>query len=97
MAKKAVKCAFCEFLVNGWCMKVTDSPDPMLERECEHFSAITNFQCVGNLDQQQLAEFLCSLINSEGCYSLCPGRHLCRENRGKANGLYEWLGRPVER
>ena len=32
-----MKCKDCACYKNEWCPMVTDSPDPDMERECEHF------------------------------------------------------------
>ena len=36
MAKNVV-CKKCKNLVNDWCEKVIDSPDPDMQRYCQHF------------------------------------------------------------
>lgn len=39
---KNVVCKKCNNLVNGWCEKVIDSPDPDMQRDCQHFCEKTN-------------------------------------------------------
>ena len=39
---KNVVCKKCNNLVNDWCEKVIDSPDPDMQRDCQHFCEKTN-------------------------------------------------------
>ena len=39
---KNVVCKKCNNLVNDWCEKVIDSPDPDMQRDCQHFCEKTS-------------------------------------------------------
>ena len=54
MAKNVV-CKKCNNLVNDWCEKVIDSPDPDMQRDCQHFREKTNanrFRDMSDKEQQ---------------------------------------------
>lgn len=41
MAKDVV-CKKCKNLVNDWCEKIIDSPDPDIARDCRHFEELAD-------------------------------------------------------
>ena len=47
---KNVVCKKCNNLVNDWCEKVIDSPDPDMQRDCQHFCEKTNGVTIQELD-----------------------------------------------
>ena len=50
-----VVCKKCNNLVNDWCEKVIDSPDPDMQRDCQHFREKTNanrFRDMSDKEQQ---------------------------------------------
>ena len=52
---KNVVCKKCKNLVNDWCEKVIDSPDPDMQRDCQHFREKTNanrFRDMSDKEQQ---------------------------------------------
>ena len=52
---KNVVCKKCNNLVNDWCEKVIDSPDPDMQRDCQHFREKTNanrFRDMSDKEQQ---------------------------------------------
>ena len=55
MAKNVV-CKKCNNLVNDWCEKVIDSPDPDMQRDCQHFCEKTNAQKIRAMSDEELAE-----------------------------------------
>ena len=57
MAKNVV-CKKCNNLVNGWCEKVIDSPDPDMQRDCQHFREKTNADRIRSMSDEELANFL---------------------------------------
>ena len=61
--KKYVVCKKCNNLVNGWCEKVIDSPDPDMQRYCQYFCEKTNADCIRSMDDEELAEFLIDLAD----------------------------------
>ena len=62
MAKNVV-CKKCNNLVTGWCEKVIDSPDPDMQRDCQHFCEKTNADRVRAMSDDELAEFLIDLAD----------------------------------
>ena len=57
MAKNVV-CKKCNNLVNDWCEKVIDSPDPDMQRDCQHFCEKTNAQKIRAMSDEELADVL---------------------------------------
>ena len=55
MAKNVV-CKNCNNLVNDWCEKVIDSPDPDMQRDCQHFCEKTNADRIRAMNDDELAE-----------------------------------------
>ena len=62
MAKNVV-CKKCNNLVNDWCEKVIDSPDPDMQRDCQYFCEKTNADCIRAMRDEELAEFLIDLAD----------------------------------
>ena len=55
---KNVVCKKCNNLVNDWCEKVIDSPDPDMKRDCQHFCEKTNADRIRSMTDEELADFL---------------------------------------
>ena len=55
---KNVVCKKCNNLVNDWCEKVIDSPDPDMKRDCQHFCEKTNAQKIRAMSDEELADML---------------------------------------
>lgn len=55
---KNVVCKKCNNLVNDWCEKVIDSPDPDMQRDCKHFRENTNAQKIRAMSDEELADML---------------------------------------
>ena len=53
---KNVVCKKCNNLVNDWCEKVIDSPDPDMQRDCKHFREKTNADRIRSMTDEELAE-----------------------------------------
>ena len=60
---KNVVCKKCNNLVNDWCEKVIDSPDPDMQRDCRYFCEKTNADLIRYMDDEELAEFLIDLAD----------------------------------
>lgn len=56
--EKNVVCKKCNNLVNDWCKKVIDSPDPDMQRDCKHFREKTNAQKIRAMSDEELADML---------------------------------------
>lgn len=55
---KNVVCKKCNNLVNDWCEKVIDSPDPDMQRDCQHFREKTNADRIRSMSDEELADIL---------------------------------------
>lgn len=55
---KNVVCKKCNNLVNGWCEKVIDSPDPDMQRDCQYFCEKTNADRIRDMSDEELAVLL---------------------------------------
>ena len=55
---KNVVCKKCNNLVNDWCEKVIDSPDPDMKRDCQYFCEKTNAQKIRAMSDEELADML---------------------------------------
>ena len=101
MAKNVV-CKKCNNLVNDWCEKVIDSPDPDIQRDCPHFREKTNADRIRAMSDEELATHL---------HDIGWDCHLCAEHgrldnepllRGEkcddkcVEHCLEWLQQPAE-
>ena len=97
-----VVCKKCNNLVNGWCEKVIDSPDPDMQRDCQHFCEKTNADRIRAMSDEELATHL---------HDIGWDCHLCAEHgrldnepllRGEkcdekcVEHCLEWLQQPAE-
>ena len=62
---KNVVCKKCNNLVNGWCEKVIDSPDPDMQRDCQHFCEKTNADRIRAMSDEELALWICGVYDIE--------------------------------
>ena len=79
---KNVVCKKCNNLVNGWCEKVIDSPDPDMQRDCQYFCEKTNADRIRSMSDEELAMLLYE-IGYDGGW-------------GALEGTLEWLQQPAE-
>ena len=99
---KNVVCKKCNNLVNDWCEKVIDSPDPDMQRDCQHFREKTNADRIRSMSDEELATHL---------HDIGWDCHLCAEHgrldnepllRGEkcdekcVEHCLEWLQMPAE-
>ena len=99
---KNVVCKKCNNLVNDWCEKVIDSPDPDMQRDCQHFCEKTNADRIRAMSDEELATHL---------HDIGWDCHLCAEHgrldnepllRGEkcdekcVEHCLEWLQQPAE-
>ena len=61
---KNVVCKKCNNLVNDWCEKVIDSPDPDMQRDCQHFCEKTNAQKIRSMSDDELNELFYDIYNA---------------------------------
>lgn len=92
---KNVVCKKCNNLVNDWCEKVIDSPDPDMQRDCQYFCEKTNADLIRAMNDEELAEFIDRCEMSDIGYAktfcdLCNGQYECDQCR------LDWLRKPAE-
>ena len=90
---KNVVCKKCNNLVNDWCEKVIDSPDPDMQRDCQHFCEKTNAQKIRSMSDDELNELFHDIYNAgvEDAVEYEWGR---RTN--SFEWTIEWLQQPAE-
>lgn len=54
---------------------------------------MTNADRIRSMNDEELAEWMCSLMTAECCDQRCPARDIC--NLGD-NGLVKWMKQPAE-
>ena len=79
---KNVVCKKCNNLVNDWCEKVIDSPDPDMQRDCQHFCEKTNADRIRAMSDEELASWMAEC-------------NAYREN-AEASQWLPWLQQPAE-
>ena len=73
MAKNVV-CKKCNNLVNDWCEKVIDSPDPDMQRDCQYFWEKTNADRIRAMSDEELAELIRSMVDGSNSHNVaCYG------------------------
>ena len=71
---KNVVCKKCNNLVNGWCEKVIDSPDPDMQRDCQHFCEKTNADRIRAMSDEKMAEFIQNMVDGSNNHNVaCYG------------------------
>ena len=97
---KNVVCKKCNNLVNDWCEKVIDSPDPDMQRDCQHFREKTNAQKIRSMSDEELAGLIRVIYMSEECplgTLECETCFLKEACAGICCGKeIEWLQKPAE-
>ena len=97
---KNVVCKKCNNLVNDWCEKVIDSPDPDIQRDCPHFREKTNADRIRSMSDEELVVFLdkfssrCVVCAEYEANESCPiykEGYYCRPK-----DIMEWLRQPSE-
>ena len=86
---KNVVCKKCNNLVNGWCEKVIDSPDPDMQRDCQHFREKTNADHIRSMSDEEMAE---TFIKGD-CIG-CPILYECDPYGDCKPQILNWLKQP---
>ena len=86
-----VVCKKCNNLVNGWCKKVIDSPDPDMQRDCQHFREKTNADHIRSMSDEEMAE---TFIKGD-CVG-CPILYECDPYGDCKPQILNWLQQPFE-
>lgn len=85
----------CKFEHDGYCCNC-GSPQYMCKCKpniCGSVVPITNADRIRVMSDEELAEWMCSLMTAECCDQRCPARDIC--NLGD-NGLVKWMKQPAE-
>ena len=90
---KNVVCKKCNNLVNDWCEKVIDSPDPDMQRDCQHFCEKTNAQKIRSMSDDELNELFRDIYNA-GAEDAVAYEWGQRAN--SFEWTMEWLQQPAE-
>ena len=88
---KNVVCKKCNNLVNDWCEKVIDSPDPDMQRDCQHFREKTNADHIRSMSDEEMAE---TFIKGD-CVG-CPILYECDPYGDCKPQILNWLQQPFE-
>lgn len=88
---KNVVCKKCNNLVNDWCEKVIDSPDPDMQRDCQHFREKTNADHIRSMSDEEMAE---TFIKGD-CIG-CPILYECDPYGDCKPQILNWLKQPFE-
>ena len=88
---KNVVCKKCNNLVNDWCEKVIDSPDPDMQRDCQHFREKTNADHIRSMSDEEMAE---TFIKGD-CIG-CPILYECDPYGDCKPQILNWLQQPFE-
>ena len=90
---KNVVCKKCNNLVNDWCKKVIDSPDPDMQRDCQHFREKTNADRIRSMSDEELNDLFNEIYNAG------VGDAVSYEWGQRTNSFewtMEWLQQPAE-
>ena len=90
---KNVVCKKCNNLVNDWCEKVIDSPDPDMQRDCQYFCEKTNAQKIRSMSDEELADMLWKTGRNYRAVCADP---VVDYNEHRDN-LIAWLKQPLKR
>lgn len=90
---KNVVCKKCNNLANGWCEKVIDSPDPDIQRDCQHFCEKTNADRIRSMSDKELNELFHDIYNA-GAEDAVAYEWGHRTN--SFEWTIEWLKQPFE-
>ena len=90
---KNVVCKKCNNLVNDWCEKMIDSPDPDMQRDCQQFCEKTNADRIRSMTDDELNELFHEIYDAGGEDAVAyDWGH--RQNSFK--WTVEWLQNPAE-
>ena len=92
MAKNVV-CKKCKNLVNDWCEKVIDSPDPDMQRDCQYFCEKTNADRIRSMTDDELNDLFNDIYNA-GVDDAVEYEWGHRTN--SFEWTMEWLQKPAE-
>ena len=92
---KNVICKKCNNLINGWCEKKIDSPDPNMVRDCQYFWEKTNADRIRAMNDEELEELLQDAYNAGS--DDAEAWHFGEGHRYSFEWDLKWLQSPAER
>ena len=90
---KNVVCKKCNNLVNDWCEKVIDSPDPDMQRDCQHFCEKTNAQKIRSMTDDELNELFHEIYNAGAEDAVA---YEWGQRKNSFEWTMDWLQQPAE-
>ena len=90
---KNVVCKKCNNFVNDWCEKVIDSPDPDMQRDCQHFCEKTNADKIRSMKDDELNDLFHEIYDA-GAEDAVAYEWGIRTN--SFEWTMEWLKQPAE-
>ena len=94
---KNVICKKCNNLVNGWCEKVIDRPDPDMKRDCRHFREKTNADRIRAMSDEEMAKLIAENAYTGACNDFgIPHQDQCCHNCERCDAIIKWLKQPAE-
>lgn len=90
---KNVVCKKCNNLVNDWCEKVIDSPDPDMQRDCQYFCEKTNADRIRAMTDDELNDLFHEIYNAGAYDAVSYG---CGHQTNSFEWTMEWLQKPAE-
>ena len=79
-----------DVIVGKWCPKINDSPHLDMERNCEHYKAMTNADRIRSMTDEELALTVMCPADITGGDTKCDQYHNCRKC------TLDWLRRESE-
>ena len=94
---KNVMCKKCNNLINGWCEKKIDSPDPNMVRDCQYFWEKTNADRIRAMSDEELAKLIAENAYTGACNDFgIPHQGQCCHNCERCDAIIKWLKHPAE-
>ena len=94
---KNVMCKKCNNLINGWCEKKIDSPDPNMVRDCQYFWEKTNAARIRAMSDEELAKLIAENAYTGACNDFgIPHQGQCCHNCERCDAIIKWLKQPAE-
>ena len=90
---KNVVCKKCNNLVNDWCEKVIDSPDPDMQRDCRYFCEKTNADRIRAMSDEELNDLFHDIYDSGAYDAVSYG---CGHQTNSFEWTMDWLQQPAE-
>ena len=90
---KNVVCKKCNNLVNDWCEKVIDIPDPDMQRDCQYFWEKTNADRIRIMSDEELYVLFREIYNAGVVYGVS---YMYGKLPNNFEWTMNWLQQPAE-